>query len=69
MNETRVYVHHGKVAHLVARFESPGLRPAALCGRVPVWFREWLGTGSQAEYETAANLPTCAYCAKRTVTT
>lgn len=62
--ETRVYTDYGKVAHLLAFDESPNLRRSALCGRSPSWFRDWLGTGSQVEHETAAALPLCRYCAK-----
>jgi hypothetical protein len=61
--ETRVYTFTGKVAHLVAVGGSPSLhRPPALCGREA---GTWLGTGSQAEYEKAAALPTCRFCAER----
>lgn len=56
----RGYTYHGAVAHLL-----PHGRRTALCGRSPVWHSDWYGTGSQAEYEKAAALPLCAYCAKR----
>jgi hypothetical protein len=62
--ETRVYVFHGAVAHLLAAHKPPNGNATAVCGRSPVWFSAWLGTGSQAEYEKAAGLPTCAHCAK-----
>jgi hypothetical protein len=56
---TRIYTRRGMVAHL-----SPNWRgyKGALCPVVPSWPGEWLGTGSQAEYELAAGLPTCKRC-------
>lgn len=38
----------------------------ALCGVQPPWRDwEWLGTGSQAEYETVRRLPECSRCTAR----
>jgi hypothetical protein len=56
---TRLYTRRGMVAHL-----SPNWRgtKAALCPVVPKWPGEWLGTGSQAEYELAAEMETCKRC-------
>jgi len=53
----RVYLPHGTVAHLMAPFGSRYV----LC---PAGSRagEWLGTGSQAEYDRAAALPLCFRC-------
>jgi len=60
---TRVYALHGKMAHLLAPWESPNLGYAfTLCRRQPRLFTAWLGTGSQAEYERAASLPACEQC-------
>ena len=58
MDYTRLYTRRGYAAHL-----SPpsGLR-GVLCAVLPMWPGDWLGTGSQAEYELAAELPTCKRC-------
>ena len=55
---TRVYTPHGQVAHLRRPFGYSSI----LCPVVPAWPGEWLGTGSQREYEKAASLPLCAVC-------
>lgn len=61
---TRVYALHGKMAHLLAPGESPNLGYAfTLCRRQPRLFTSWLGTGSQGEYDRAAELPLCSRCA------
>jgi hypothetical protein len=56
---TRLYTRRGSVAHL-----SPpwGHRDDVLCGFGPQG--EWRGTGSQAEYELAAEMETCSRCGK-----
>lgn len=54
----RLYTRHGKVAHL-----SPPWRVKdVLCAVLPQWPGDWLGTGSQAEHELAAELETCSRC-------
>ncbi len=47
---------------------SAGLDHVAQCGISPQWFDPtgWLGTGSQVEYERAANLPRCRRCVRLT---
>lgn len=56
---TRLYTRRGTVAHL-----SPDWRgtKSTLCPALPSWPGDWLGTGSQGEYELAAELPTCKRC-------
>lgn len=55
----RLYTRYGTVAHL-----SPpwGSKDETLCPVRPRWPGDWLGTGSQAEYELAAELETCSRC-------
>lgn len=65
---TRVYTFTGKVAHLLPVGRGANSHTRALCGFSPAWHYEWHGTGSQVEYEKAAALPTCVYCAKRVAT-
>lgn len=60
---TRVYLAFSEMAHLL----EPGVqatagRPPSLCRRAPQRYSAWLGTGSQAEYERAAELPLCRKC-------
>lgn len=62
---TRVYTRTGKKAHLLPLLSSPNAHVTALCGILPEWFEAWRGTGSQAETEHVASLPTCRYCMKR----
>lgn len=64
---TRVYLPGGQVAHLrVAGFSVVGCDMARTDPRLPFAVDErWLGAGSQAEYDTAAALPTCRACAAR----
>jgi hypothetical protein len=57
---TRLYMRLGRVAHLRNTFA-----PGVLCDATPPSHEEWLGTGSQAEYEKAAGLPLCRKCAFR----
>lgn len=54
------YLRQGKVRHAL----SYGTARMAQCGRGPGLWDDWLGTGSQAEYERAAELPTCTRCLK-----
>jgi transposase len=56
-------MYTARTAHLVRRTHY-GSRVSA-CGRFP-WPNEWLGTGSQDEYERAAALPLCKLCEKET---
>ena len=60
---TRLYTPQGAVAHLQPPLSS-GVK-TVLCPRMWPWPDGWLGTGSQAEYEKAAALPTCKECLKR----
>lgn len=65
-DRTRVYLLYGKMAHLLPLGESPNVGyPVALCRRQPALFATWLGTGSQTEYERAAELPLCSRCEAR----
>lgn len=61
---TRVYTWKGRTAHLLA----PGEAITAghtMCPVLPSWPDAWRGTGSQAETELAARLPTCKRCEAR----
>jgi hypothetical protein len=61
---TRVYAPHGKMAHLLPPGDRPSVGyPFTLCRRQPRLFGAWLGTGSQGEYDRAAELPLCSRCA------
>ncbi|MFD8117043.1 hypothetical protein [Streptomyces microflavus] len=58
----RVYMVDGSVAHELQWGCSPNNSAApALCGRQP-WPGDWYGTGSQTEYDRAAELPLCGGC-------
>lgn len=63
---TRVFLVRGIVAHLLAPHESASGNHMALCGTSPGLIagvgRYWRGTGSQGEYEHAADLPLCVRC-------
>lgn len=66
-NFTRVYLRSGRVAHLLDESRSPNVgTDEALCG---IWagFGDavWLGTGTQAEHERAAELRLCLRCEGR----
>lgn len=65
VERTRVYVRTGQLAHLLAFGASPSGREEALCRRQPCAGTSWLGTGSQREYERAAQLRTCPRCAEK----
>lgn len=59
---TRVYTSAAaRVAHLKPDWRGGD---AVLCPAESQLFVGWLGTGSQAEYERAAALPTCKRCEK-----
>jgi len=59
----RVYRPTGRMAHLLRPNDSPSVGyPQALCGMRNPLFSDWLGTGSQAEHERAAQLPLCPGC-------
>ncbi|MGH8575605.1 MAG: hypothetical protein ACREXX_13940 [Gammaproteobacteria bacterium] len=58
----RRYLRYGRVAHLLDAVGGVGTYQVALCVRVPALCSAWLGTGSQAEYERAAELPLCQDC-------
>lgn len=55
------------VAHLLSPFElsKDDNTPTALCGRWQWTASDWFGSGSQAEYERAAELPLCKSCARQ----
>jgi hypothetical protein len=57
------YGHYGQATH-ARRRRDRGLDDVAQCGYSPGWFRSWLGTGNQAEYERATELPKCKNCLK-----
>jgi protein-tyrosine phosphatase len=56
----RLYLRRGSRAHLSPPFGG-GSR-YVLCAAEPTWPGEWLGTGSQEEYDRAASLPICRHC-------
>lgn len=58
----RVYVPTGKLAHLLAPGEPPSGDGESLCRKSPWASGSWSGTGSQGEYERAAELPLCSRC-------
>jgi hypothetical protein len=58
---TSLYTRRGYAAHMSPPWSSSPSR-SVLCPVLPKWPHEWLGTGSQAEYELAAELPTCSRC-------
>ena len=59
---TRVYVHGGKVAHLLRFGVSPNSHGSAVCGLSPEWSTYWCGTGSQKEADYVAGLRLCKKC-------
>lgn len=61
-NYTRLYTPRGRVRHLAPPYSGPATSRGGLCSVVPKWPGEWLGTGSQEEYELAAEMPTCKRC-------
>ena len=57
------YTFGGKVAHALQRT----YHTAAVCG-VGVWVSDqWLGTGSQREYERVEALPSCRRCLSKVI--
>lgn len=53
------YTSRGRVVHAIRRSSEVIGR----CGMGPGWLSsEWLGTGSQDEYDRAAELPKCKRC-------
>jgi hypothetical protein len=67
-----LYLRCGAVVHALDRTGVYGLDTSrAVCGLTALhWLngdlyrRDWLGTGSQREYERAAALPKCERCVK-----
>lgn len=55
--DSLVYSPSGHVAHILSQ-------NYALCEYVPMWPNQWMGTGSQEEYEKAARLRLCRKCRK-----
>lgn len=62
----RVYLHSGRVTHLLSIMYSPSGGQSAACGVSPEWMFSWYGTGSQTEREKATVLPLCKRCANLT---
>jgi hypothetical protein len=60
------YFAQGRVAHALSRSGSMKLSRVAKCGAEP-WLisGDWCGTGSQREYERAAELPRCKKCLRK----
>jgi hypothetical protein len=63
----RRYLKTEKVAHLVDASTVWTSYRWAVCGVDPVYHDPdgWLGTGSQEEYELAAELPLCRRCERQ----
>lgn len=62
---TTVYLRGRKIAHLMTG--SPNSSSGTvLCNQMGSWWdpHPWHGTGSQAEIDLAASLPTCKRCLK-----
>lgn len=59
---TRVYTPGGTTAHLLDDLLSPNQPNSAMCGRTPQWPDLWHGTGTQEEYDRAAEMRLCAQC-------
>lgn len=62
---TRLYTPHGHVAHLRSPAHAIASAVPVLCPQMRPWPGDWLGTGSQAEYDKAARLPACRHCLRR----
>jgi hypothetical protein len=57
------YLAHGQRVHILGLIGvTVGEYSPAYCGIGPDWRGEWFGTGTQNEYETAAELSVCARC-------
>ncbi|HYJ33800.1 MAG TPA: hypothetical protein VE326_11325 [Candidatus Binatia bacterium] len=62
------YLETGMIAHALAAGAHGGLNRVAACGMFPRgYWSEWLGGGSQREYERAATMPKCRRCMRRAV--
>lgn len=63
----RRYLANGAVAHVIDVDRVAPSEGLALCGVGPQWFvpHGWRGTGTQDEYERAAELLLCRRCASR----
>lgn len=59
------YLERGTRKHALSRNALGAVTFGAECGLAPGWWRPWLGSGSQAEYETAEALPKCRSCLRR----
>jgi hypothetical protein len=64
LERERAYLPRGKRAHLLRYGDSANGSNAALCGLSPAFGDTWRGTGTQDEYERAAELPVCVPCAE-----
>lgn len=62
----RVYLEKGHVTHLLLPHQSPNsdFEPA-MCGTGAASWNGWRGTGTQDEWERAAELPLCLNCQRR----
>lgn len=60
----RRYTRGGGRAHLLAFGTDLNNFPytPAYCGMEPTWPDKWLGSGTQDEYDRAAELPVCKNC-------
>jgi hypothetical protein len=54
------YTPHGRLVHALSLGNA-----GAACGVTVLPAEEWRGTGSQDEYERAAQLPPCPRCVAR----
>lgn len=54
------FLDRGRCSHGFITGPTDGTRAA--CNLSPSWFRGWMGTGNQAEYERCAALPRCKRC-------
>lgn len=65
-----LYIRDGHVVHALTT-GMLGRANVSVCGVTPhywargvLYYRSWLGTGEQREYERAAALPRCKRCVK-----
>ncbi len=56
------FLNRGRCSHGFVTAPTDGQSAACLVG--PSWFRGWMGTGNQAEYERCAALPRCKRCVR-----
>lgn len=54
------FLHCGRCSHGFTA--GPNDNTRAACNLSPSWFRGWMGTGNQNEYERCAALPRCRNC-------